>query len=121
MRHPRAVQGILNAAMTRLDDSGRHGTDKGIEHLGADRVYHALSNLLGVQAGGGPAVGQCRRIVRLNLGGLCGGLALPHRKLGSLQLFAAEKTAASGSFPQILRPAFLGWSRKCALRSSMYR
>src|SRR5437660_12000386 len=37
---------------------------------------------------------------------------LSHRYLGSLQLFASEKTAGSRSFPQIFLPARRGCCRK---------
>lgn len=41
-----------------------------------------------------------------------------HRYLGSLQLFASEKTAGSRSFPQILLPARRGCRLKCSFRSA---
>ena len=68
MRHPRAVQGVLDAAVTRLDDVGRHGADEGVERLGADRVYHALADFLRVQTGGGQAFRERSFVI----GPICG-------------------------------------------------
>src|SRR4051794_7846073 len=97
--------------------SAKTAPGEGVERLGADRVYHALVALLETQADGGPAFGQRRRTVRVDLEvqascrkwqqiilrcrpnplhtapplrAIYGGTALPQRKLGSLQLFAAE-------------------------------
>src|ERR1700730_13295327 len=39
MGDPRSVEGLLDAAVAGLDDFGGNGADKGIEGLGADRVY----------------------------------------------------------------------------------
>ena len=56
--NPRAVQGLLDATVAGLDDIGRHGTDKGVECLRADRIHHALSDLLRIKTRGGEAFRQ---------------------------------------------------------------
>src|SRR3979409_1012394 len=58
MRHPRAVQGILDAAVAGPDDIGRNGTDESVEGLGADRVDDTLAHPLRVETDRGEALGQ---------------------------------------------------------------
>src|SRR5207244_2379754 len=67
MSDPRAVQGILDATVPRLDDIGRNGADKRIERLGTDRVDHAFAHLLGIKTRRGEAFGQCRFFVGTDL------------------------------------------------------
>ena len=67
MGHPRAVQGVLDAAVAGPDDIGGDGADKGIECLSLDRVHHALADLPRIETSGGQALGQYRFVSRPDL------------------------------------------------------
>src|SRR5262245_52789214 len=67
MRDPRAVQRLFNAAVAGPDHVRRHGADKRIERLRADRIDHTLPDLLWIEARGGEAFGQHRLVIRSDL------------------------------------------------------
>src|SRR5215472_11109022 len=49
MANPRAVEGLLDATVSGLDDLCGNGADKGIEGLCTNGVYHAFADLLRVK------------------------------------------------------------------------
>ncbi len=50
MRHPGAVQRLLDAAVAGADDVGRDGADEGVKRPGTDRIDDALADPLRVEA-----------------------------------------------------------------------
>src|SRR4051794_14747695 len=67
MRRLFAVQRVLDAAVMRLDDVGQNSAWRRRRTSWRGSRLHALPALLETQADGGPAFGQRRRTVRLDL------------------------------------------------------
>ena len=66
MANPRAVEGLLDATVSRLDDLGGNCADEGIECLCADGIYDAFADFLRVKPTRLEAFGQGRIFIGAN-------------------------------------------------------
>src|SRR5205823_14338504 len=67
VRDPGAVERLLDLAVARSDDIGRHGADKRIERVAADRIDDALADPLGIEPLRREALGEHGLVARAGL------------------------------------------------------
>ena len=105
MRDPRAVEGVLDAAVADLDDIGGNGADKGIERIRADCIHHAFADYFGIETRGGEACGQCRFLVGADLrpAHVVGTVSGAARDIRVDRTWAQHRDADIGAFQFVLQ------------------